>query len=87
MVSEYDFEKLDREARERLASGGDIEDVLAAVRSLGASPVASMQVLRDVLGITVNEAKVIVLDSETWADQRGPILALHRELERARVSR
>jgi hypothetical protein len=69
-MTEYDFTGLTSSSRELLIRGGSIEDVLRHLRDDGVSPVASMKVLRDLIGISVTDAKDIVLSSDAWADKK-----------------
>jgi hypothetical protein len=69
-VNDYDFRSLMSSSRQMFVKGASVDQVLKHLRELGASPVASMKVLHDVLGISVTEAKESVLASDAWADQK-----------------
>jgi hypothetical protein len=53
------------------SSGGSIEDALAELRQAGADIVDSVKALREVEGIRLGAAKVIIDESATWADARA----------------
>ncbi len=57
-------------ARKLEAAGASTDEILRRVRADGASPIASIQVLRELRGLTVSEAKLIVWQSPVWADKR-----------------
>jgi ribosomal protein L7/L12 len=61
----------------------DIDDVLAELRSRGASIGESLKVIREVEHLTLGEAKVVVDESRAWADQRTSNDALRDEVIRA----
>ena len=66
----YDFSRLNGISRDLVLRGASTDEVLQALRDAGASPVASMKVLRNTTGVGLAEAKVIVWSSNVWADQR-----------------
>lgn len=66
----YDIEKLTVGARRLGERGATIDEVLTYLRQSGASPIASVQVLREMTCMAVSEAKSIVWNSQTWADRR-----------------
>ena len=64
-------------ARTMLASGADWEAVLTELRRLGASPIASIKVVRDLKGVSLGDAKEAVHFSRAWADRRVAHEKLH----------
>ena len=59
------------EARKRLEEGEDLQAVLALLRSRDVGLVRCMGVVKDLFGVSLTEAKRIVLDSPAWADERA----------------
>jgi len=66
-------------ARGLRASGMDVDDVLAELRSRGATVVESLKVVREVEHLTLGEAKIVVDESRAWADHRSSKDALRAE--------
>jgi hypothetical protein len=67
----YDIAKLTAGARRLDERGASTDEVLTYLRQAGASPIASMNVLHEMAGISVSEAKSIVWNSTTWADKKA----------------
>jgi len=70
-------------ARTVLEGGADWEATLAELRRLGASPIASIKVVRELKGISLGEAKDAVHFSRAWADRRVIHEVLHAHAEEA----
>lgn len=70
-------------ARTMSAEGCDIEDILDALRAKSPSIIQSMKVLRDVLGVPMDEAKQLVHHSRAWSDMRDEHSELHERAEAA----
>lgn len=68
-------------ARGLRSSGMELEDVLAELRSHGASIVDSLKIVREIEHVSLGQAKAIVDQSPTWADARSS----NRELREAVV--
>lgn len=68
-------------ARTVLEGGADWEATLAELRRLGASPIASIKVVRELKGISLGEAKDAVHFSRAWADRRVIHEGLHAHAE------
>jgi len=75
--------ELSEVARTMLASGADWEAVLTELRRLGASPIASIKIVRDVKGVSLRDAKEAVHFSGAWADRRVAHEALHAHVRSA----
>lgn len=54
--------------RELLAAGRELGDALAALRGAGASTIQTMAAVRAVQGVSITEAKSIVLHSPAWTE-------------------
>ncbi len=52
--------------RETLNEGASLEEALANLRAVGATPVASIKAIREVLGVSLGEAKVLFDASPAW---------------------
>jgi hypothetical protein len=61
--------KAERRLRRLLCQGG-LENALAVLRLEGATPIVSIAAVRAVERIGLEEAKRIVVESQTWADHR-----------------
>lgn len=70
-------------ARAMLGRGADLEEVLEALREKCPSIIQSMKVVRDVLGLPMNEAKDLVHHSRAWGDMRDEHSELHEQAEAA----
>jgi len=57
-------------AKKQRRKGSSVEEVLASLRSEGATIVDSVKVVREVEGVRLGRAKEIVDSSDTWADVR-----------------
>lgn len=57
-------------ASRKRREGCSLEEVLASLRSAGATMVDSLKVVREVEGVRLGRAKEIVDSSATWADMR-----------------
>ncbi|MDY7096367.1 MAG: hypothetical protein SX243_25610 [Acidobacteriota bacterium] len=57
-------------ASRKRREGCSLEEVLASLRSAGATMVDSLKVVREVEGVRLGQAKEIVDSSATWADMR-----------------
>ena len=68
-------------ARLMLGRGDDIQRVLEALREKSPSIIQSMKVIRDVLGVPMNEAKDLVHHSRAWSDMRDHHSDFHAEAE------
>jgi hypothetical protein len=76
----YDIPALDAIAREVERRGGTTDEVLASLRDAGASPIASMQVLCEIRGISVGDAKRVVWSSPIWSDRLPAQVQLERDV-------
>jgi hypothetical protein len=74
-------EVLENGACDMQARGAPSEEILAYLRSNGASILESMRILKNVLGLSLAEAKQIVHFSETWSDMRDEHDRIHDVLE------
>ena len=70
-------------ARSMLGRGADLEEVLEALRERSPSIIQSMKVVRDVMGLPMNEAKDLVHHSRTWSDMRDEHSTFHEQAEAA----
>jgi ribosomal protein L7/L12 len=57
-------------ASRKRREGCSLEEVLASLRSAGATIIDSLKVVREVEGVRLGRAKEIVDSSATWADMR-----------------
>lgn len=57
-------------ASKKRREGCSLEEVLASLRSAGATMVESLKVVREVEGVRLGRAKEIIDSSATWADMR-----------------
>jgi hypothetical protein len=57
-----------------LREGVGVEDVLGRLRAEGFAPLDAVGALRAVSGMSLGEADRVVIESETWADQRDAVL-------------
>ena len=76
----YDFDRWNGIAREALERGSSTDEIVAALRAAGATPVPSMKVLCETTGIGLGEAKQLVWSSPVWADELPAHLSLVDEL-------
>ena len=53
--------------REKLGAGTTLEEGLAYLRATGAHPVATIKAIREVLGVSLGEAKQLFSISPAWA--------------------
>jgi len=65
-----DISRLIDLAKKRRRKGSSVEEVLASLRSEGATIVDCLKVVREVEGVRLGRAKEIVDSSDTWADVR-----------------
>ena len=70
-------------ARIMLAEGADIETILDAMRERSPSIIQSMKVVRDILGVSMEDAKQLVHHSRAWSDMRDEHSELHERAEAA----
>ncbi len=68
-------------AKELLEAGTGLDDVLLELRELSPSIIQSMKVVRDVLQVPMQEAKLIVHRSRAWSDARDKFSELHEQVE------
>lgn len=64
------------EARELIDHGAGTEQVLRHLRDAGFDQVESLKTLRTLYEMSVREADVAILESETWSDRREETVAL-----------
>lgn len=65
-----------REAQALADGGASVEAILVALRAADFAPVDCVRALRDVFGLSFQEADEKVLYSEAWADFRQPTIEL-----------
>lgn len=70
-------------ARAMFGRGADLEEVLEALRARSPSIIQSMKVVRDVLELSMSEAKDLVHHSRAWSDMRDEHSELHEQAEDA----
>jgi hypothetical protein len=58
------------EAKELVATGRPVEDLLTLLKDRGANAIASIRILQLLLGVTAAEAQQLVYDSEAWKEMR-----------------
>jgi hypothetical protein len=75
------FPDLVRVGREMMNDGKNIEEILTALRAYSPSVIQSMKVMRDLLGIPMDEAKLLVHRSRTWSDMRDVFSEVHEIAE------
>jgi ribosomal protein L7/L12 len=61
--------------------GAGVEDILEALRSRSPSILHSIKVMRDLMTISLQDAKHLVHYSRTWSDVRDSISAVHERAE------
>lgn len=71
------FPRLLAEARELQAAGLSIDEILDALRQRSPSIIQSIKVIRDLLSISLGEAKLLVHRSRTWSDMRDIFSEVH----------
>jgi hypothetical protein len=76
------YQRVVDEARRLQSRGVAFGDALGGLRALSASPIDSIKAGRDVFGIPLGEAKLLVHSSETWRDCRDSFDDLHLAAER-----
>lgn len=64
-----------------ISDGGEIDDVLAALRKLGFSQIDSIKAIKDLYKIDFSESKRRIHFSKTWADSRQSNDQLHQTAE------
>ncbi len=67
-------------ARQRIGSGDDLEDVLAALRAAGLGEISCIKVIRELFGVSLGHAKALVHFSAAFADRREANEALQDSL-------
>jgi ribosomal protein L7/L12 len=82
------FPELIKIGREMMNAGRSTEEILTALRAYSPSVIQSIKVMRDLLGIPMDEAKLLVHRSRTWSDMRDVFSEVHEiaEEEYRRVS-
>ena len=75
------FPELVKIGREMLDAGKSTEEILAALRACSPSVIQSMKVMRDLLGVQMDEAKLLVHHSRTWSDMRDVFSEVHEIAE------
>lgn len=68
-------------AKEMLDRGVEVEEVLQALRDESNSIIQSIKVMRDVMHISLADAKTLVHYSRAWSDMRDPHAELHERAE------
>ena len=63
------------------AHGARNEEILGYLRANGASILESMRVFKNVLGLSLGEAKQIAHFSDTWSDMRDEHNRIHDVLD------
>ena len=75
--SENRRKQLLRSARQMQLRGRSVEEILVSLRDEGASAMESIKAMRELLGISLGEAKDLVHHSHAWSDLRGLHEAVH----------
>lgn len=68
-------------ARKMKDQAAGTEEILEALREMSPSIIQSIKTVRDVLNLSLSEAKHLVHYSRTWSDLRDPISELHEQAE------
>jgi ribosomal protein L7/L12 len=74
------------ECRARLARGDNEEDLMRFLRAEGANKIDGIAVLREVLNLSLGEAKALIHLSRAWGDVRERDDAFHEAFEKAVTS-
>lgn len=61
----------------------NMEKALLEIRQLGASPMESLRVLMVALNLSIPEADNIILNSETWSDEKDNTISLREYFQKA----
>ena len=80
-MTALDQDALLDEARRRLGSGQDLQDVPRFLRASGCSMTDSIKATMRLTGASLAQAKRTVHTSEAWSDLRGAHDEFHRALE------
>jgi hypothetical protein len=71
---------LTREARDWIAEGLDLEEVVARLRERGCSIYQCAPVIHSLTGWSIDRVKAFLDDSPTWAEVRESNRRLHTEI-------
>ena len=69
-------------ARTLKANGASIDEILEQLRLQSSSIIQSIKCMKELLGISMGEAKLLVHRSRTWSDMRDPFSELHATAEK-----
>jgi hypothetical protein len=75
------FPELVKIGREMMNAGRSTEEILTALRAFSPSVIQSMKVMRDLLNVPMDEAKLLVHRSRTWSDMRDVFSEVHEIAE------
>jgi ribosomal protein L7/L12 len=74
------YESLKAIAEQMRHAGATTDDWLQAIRNAGATQIVSVKLVRELEGVPLDEAKVIVDDSPVWDDKREVNRVMREEL-------